>query len=285
VTEELDVQKECQKELVALVNGLRRVITDQANEIKNREPNVTERSLILSSSVSKLNEIARVILQIRSIDAIDEMHVLLRSMLELVVNACYLQHARDEEMWKYLHFDPINSHTAMTDLERASGRRLKIPKELSERTTKLATDASAASNLPLGSREWSKKNLFKRAVIVDKAVGGDDFAMLMANIYVTGSGYVHTTYKTLDRHAKWLLNSEAEHPLRILFGTNNAIHGVALILINLGRYFNLKFDTDRQPFNEAAKLAEHLANVAHEDHSNHRKRAKANADTHSSMKS
>jgi hypothetical protein len=285
VTEELDIQKECQKELVALVDGLRRVITDQANEIKNREPNVTERSLILSSSVSKLNEIARVILQIRSIDAIDEMHVLLRSMLELVVNACYLQHASDEEMLKYLHFDPINSHTAMTDLERASGGRLKIPKELSERTTKLATDASAASNLPLGSREWSKKNLFKRAVIVDKVVGGEDFAMLMANIYVTGSGYVHTTYKTLDRHAKWLLKSEAEHPLRILFGTNNAIHGVALILINLGRYFNRQFDTVSQPLNEAAKLAEHLANVAHKDHNNYRKRANASPSTHSPMKS
>jgi hypothetical protein len=77
VTEELDVQEECQKELVTLVNRLRRAITDQANEIKNRAPNVTERSLILSSSVSKLNEIARVILQVRTIDATDEMHVLL----------------------------------------------------------------------------------------------------------------------------------------------------------------------------------------------------------------
>lgn len=148
MTEELDVQKECQRELVTLVNSLKRLVTDQANEIKNRDPNVTERSLILFSSVSKLNEIARVILQIRSIHAIDEMHVLLRSMLELVVNACYLQHASDEEMWKYLHFDPINSHTAMTDLERAAGGRLKIPKDLSERVTRLATDASVASNLP-----------------------------------------------------------------------------------------------------------------------------------------
>jgi hypothetical protein len=275
MTEELDVQKECQKELVALVNRLRQVVTDQANDIKNREPNVTERSLILSSSVSKLNELARVILQIRSLDAIDEMQVLLRSMLELVVNACYLQQASDDEMWKYLHFDPINNHTAMTDLERASGGRLRIPKELAERTTKLATDASAASNLALGSRDWSKKNLFKRAVSVDKAVGGDDLAMLMANIYVMGSGYVHTTYKTLHRHANWLLHGEKEHPLRILFGTNNAIHGVALVLINLGRYFNRKYDTARQPFNEAAVIAEHLANVANEDHSNHRKKHKA----------
>ena len=62
MTEELDVQKECQKELVALVNRLRQVVTDQANDIKNREPNVTERSLILSSSVSKLNELARRVL-------------------------------------------------------------------------------------------------------------------------------------------------------------------------------------------------------------------------------
>lgn len=276
MTGELDVQKECQKELVALVNRLRKLTTDQANEIKNREPNVTERSLILSSAVSKLNELVRVILQIRSIDAIDEMHILLRSMLELVVNACYLQHASEDEVRKYLHFDPINSHTALTDLERASSGKLRIPLELAERTTKLATDASAASNLALGSREWSKKNLFKRAVSVDRAIGGDDFAMLMANIYVTGSGYVHITYKTLDRHAKWLLHSEQEHPLRILFGTNNAIHGVALVLINLWRYFNRKFDTARQPFNEAARLAEHLANVANADHSNHRSRQKAN---------
>jgi hypothetical protein len=277
VTEELDVQEECQKELVALVNRLRRAITDQANEIKNRAPNVTERSLILSSSVSKLNEIARVILQVRTIDATDEMHVLLRSMLELVVNACYLQHATDEEIRKYLHFDPINNHTAMIDLERASGGTLKIPKELADRVTKLAIEANAASNLALGSREWSKNNLYKRAVVVDKAVGGEYFTMLMANIYVTGSGYVHATYKTLDRHSKWLLNSEAEHPLRILFGTNNAIHGVALILINLGRYFNRKFGTATQLFDEAAKRAEHLANVANEDHNNHRKTAKANA--------
>jgi hypothetical protein len=104
--------------------------------------------------------------------------------------------------------------------------------------------------------------------MVRTGIGGDDFA--------TGSGYVHITYKTLDRHAKWLLHSEQEHPLRIMFGTNNAIHGVALVLINLGRYFNRKFDTARQPFNEAARLAEHLANVANADHSNHRNRQKAN---------
>ena len=275
MTEELITQKECQRDLIALVNGLKRVITDQANEVKNREPIVTERSLILFSAVSKLNELARVILQIGYIDAVDEMLILLRSMVELVINACYLQHAGDDEVSKYLHCDPIISHTAMTDLERASGGKLKIPKELSERTTRLATDASAASHLSLGSREWSRKNLYKRAVVVDKAVGGDDLATLIALIYVTGSGYVHATYKTLDRHAKYLRHGEAEHPRRILFGTNNAIHGVAVVLINLGRYFNRRFDTARQPFNEAAKFAEHLANVAHTDHSNHRDRQRA----------
>ena len=271
---ELTVQTQCQEELIALVRDLKQVITVQANEIKNRDPNVTERSLILFSAVTKLHELSRVILQIRSIDAVDEMHILLRSMLELMVNACYLQNASDEDVTKFLHFDPINSHTAMMDLERASNGRLKIPQELADKTTRLASEANAVSHLPLGSRDWSKKNLFKRAVAVDQTFGTDDFAMLMANIYVTGSGYVHTSYKTLGRHAKWLLGGEVEHPLRIMFGTNNAIHGVALIFINLGRYFNRNFDTARKPFNDAAKRAEHLANVAHRDHSLHRKKKK-----------
>jgi hypothetical protein len=272
---ELDVQKECQKRMCTVVNLLRQEITDRANEIKNRDTKVTPRNLVLFTAVAKIVDTARVILFIRNIRATDEMNMMLRPMVEMAVNACYLHEGPDEEIQRFIYFDSINNHTAMLDLEKVSGNRVRVPKATRDSVIKRATEAATLTGLKLGSREWTKVTLFNRAALIDKAVGGFDFAALMANMYVSGSGYVHGTYKTMDRYRKWMLDSEEEHPLSVMYGATNAISGIGHVLITLGRYFHSKFGTCRDKIDEWENELIRVSGIALEDFKLHRKKVTA----------
>jgi len=269
---ELDVQRECRESIYSIVNILRQEVTDRANEIKNRDKNGTPRNMVLFTAVPKIVDIARVITFIRNIRAADEMQMLLRPMVEMAVNACYLQEVSDEEVQRFVYFDLINNHTAMLDLENAVGNRFTIPKELRDRVIKQANEVQTLTGLKLGSRTWTRVTLFDRASLIDRAVGGFDFAALMANIYVTGSGYVHGTYKTMERYRKWIVESEEEHPLHVMYGATEGMLGVGHVLVALGRYFHNKFGTRRDKIDEWENELIRISSIALEDYKQHRKR-------------
>jgi hypothetical protein len=223
--------------------------------------------------VAKLRESASAILLLGEGGYVDEMSILLRTMVELTINVCYLQYASDEELSRYLHHDPIAGYIALQDMSRAAKGSMKVPQELATRVKKMATDAESLSGLSLDSRVWNvnRQTLHQRATIVDDNTGRTDFAGMLALVYVTASGYVHGGYKMLHKHALYLTQSEVDHPLRTLFGVNNVIHGVGYVQLILARYFAGRFDLSTQPMNELAQEGEFISNTSHKDYQLHRK--------------
>jgi hypothetical protein len=238
-----------------------------------REPTVTERSLLLVATVAKLRECASAILHLGKLGYVDEMSILLRTMVELTINVCYLQYASDEELSRYLHHDPIAGYIALQDMSRASKGSMQVPHELATRVKQMATDAKNSSGLLLDSRVWNvnRQTLHQRASIVDEKTDRTDFAGMLALVYVTASGYVHGGYKTLHKHALYLTHGEVDHPLRTMFGVNNVIHGVGYVQLILARYFAGRFDLSTQLINELAQEGELISNTSHRDYQLHRK--------------
>lgn len=271
--DELRVQKACNQKLRIIEEKLGNMIAGQANALMKREPNGTQRSLLLVAMVAKLRESASAILHLGQVGYVDEMSILLRTMVELSINVCYLQYASDRELSRYLHHDPIAGYIALQDMTRASKGSMQIPQELSTRVKKMATDAESSSGLPLDSRVWNvnRQTLHQRANIVDEKTGRTDFAGMLALVYVTASGYVHGGYKTLHKHALYLTHGEVDHPRRILFGVNNVIHGVGYVQLIVARYFAGRFDEPTQVMNELAQESALISNTSYEDYQLHRK--------------
>src|ERR1039458_558468 len=97
MSDELQVQKKCQQQLRTIEMKLGSIIAGQANALMKREGTVTERSLLLVATVSKLRESASAILHLGELGYVDEMSILWRTMVELTINVCSLQYASDEE--------------------------------------------------------------------------------------------------------------------------------------------------------------------------------------------
>ena len=75
MSDELQVQKKCQQQLRTIEMKLGSIIAGQANALMKREGTVTERSLLLVATVSKLRESASAILHLGELGYVDEMSV------------------------------------------------------------------------------------------------------------------------------------------------------------------------------------------------------------------
>lgn len=270
--DDLKIQTECRQQLLVLEQATANILVGFANELKRRDPKVTEQSAVLYGAICKLQEGSAAIRLLSQHGYVDEMNVLLRTQVELSVNACYLQHAPDEELMSYMNHDSIAGLVALHDMERAH-KNLLVPADLHSRVTKLANEASSASGLKVNSRTWDKKNLKKRADTIDEQTGQSDFASLLATVYVTGSGYVHGSYKTIHKHVRYLIAGEKDYPWHVMFGANNVLHGVGHVQFIVARYLAKRFDFDTERLNELATQAVHVCEVMNADYSS-LKRAK-----------
>ena len=250
--DELRVQRECRAKLRTIQIQIGNILARHANTVKHLNPVVEKRSALLFAAVCKLQESSDAILLLGDHGYVDEMNILLRSQVELVVNVCYLQHANDDDLAGFIHHDPIAGYIAMQDIVKASKGALVMPDELAQRVTTQAEDAKNASGLSLTSRNWDKKNIKQKADAIDRELDTEDFAGMLATIYVTGSGCVHGSYKTLHKHIMYLVHSEEDTPWHTMFGANNVIHGIGYVQLVFARYFAKRFDLPNERLDELA---------------------------------
>ena len=176
--DDLQVQKTCHNQLSRVVHEFSKILTTQAEELRDTAPVATERMSLLLGTVLKISESGKAVLHLGQIGAVDEMNVLLRTQVELLINICYLQESSDEELNRFLHHDAVNSRIAMLDFAKATETTNDFPKELAARVNKSAYAASEASGLGVDARIWSKdtRNLKQRADAVDQKTGLCDLA-------------------------------------------------------------------------------------------------------------
>jgi Family of unknown function (DUF5677) len=201
------------------------------------------------------------------------MNVLMRTMVELVINTTYLQYASDAELKRFLHHDAISGHIAMIDFSRATQGGAEFDLGTAMKITKYAAAASKTSGLSFKDRQWNveTKTLKQRADIIDKEMGQALFAELLASIYVTGSGYTHGSFKTIHKHAYYLTTGTREHPLVTMFGECNCIFGVGYILDVFGRYLGFRFRLQTKRLKQLAVESRRLAGISLEDLRIHRR--------------
>lgn len=259
---ELRVQKECKIRLLSILRELRQIMAEYADGIMKQDPIATKRLSVLLGSILKAVESTIAIAHLADIGSSDEMNVLLRTLVELIVNACYFQYSSDTELDRYIHFDAIASHTAMEDFMQADKGRNKLGAALTKRTKAYADAANKASGLSLKKRQWNveTRNLKERADLIDSQLNTKMFAVFLATVYITGSGYTHAGFKTLHKHAYYLRTGEREHPLESAYGVNSVIYGVTYALdifgIYLGNRFRLSTERSKVLSTEALKLSE-----------------------------
>jgi Family of unknown function (DUF5677) len=271
--DELRVQKTCKRELTAIVKEISGILGEFAAKIVKRNPKAEERVTVLLGALLKASESARAILILGNSGFVDEMNVLMRTMVELVINAAYLQYARDAEFKRFLHHDAISGHIAMLDFSRATQGNAEFDLGTAMRVTKNATAAANASGLSLTDRQWNveTRTLKQRADVIDEEMGQALFAELLASIYVTGSGYTHGSFKTIHKHAYYLTTGTREHPLVTMFGECNSIFGVGYILDVFGRYLGFRFKLPTKRLKALAVESRRLSGISLEDLRIHRK--------------
>jgi hypothetical protein len=147
--DELNVQIECKRNLLAIEREIADILATHANTLKRANPKVSERSSVLYGAICKLQEASRAVRLLGEHGFVDEMNALLRTQVELTVNVCYLQNATDEEVLSYLHHDPIAGYIALQDIIKASGGTVAVPPDLRSRVSKQAQEAS-----DLTGRRW-----------------------------------------------------------------------------------------------------------------------------------
>ena len=91
MADDLEIQKQCIRSIFDLAKEVQKNLAEQANGVL-RKSSVSKRYTVLFSSVSKSIEIGDAILHLSQKQFDDEMNVLLRTLVELIVNSCYLQY-------------------------------------------------------------------------------------------------------------------------------------------------------------------------------------------------
>lgn len=269
--DEMRVQKECNSQLVSILQEMGQILAKYANEIMKQYPDATKQLTILLGSILKASESTTAIVHLGKIGLSDEMNVLLRTLVELIINTCYLQSSSGEEIERYIRFDAIANHTAMEDFKRANKGRNKFAVALTKRTRAHAEAASEASGLSLTKREWTTKTLKKRADSIDTHIKSTMFAEFLATVYVTGSGYTHAGFKTLHKHAYYLRTGKREHPLETAYCVTNAIYGVTYALDVFGRYLGNRFGFSTERSKVLSAEALRLTEIALEDFRLHKR--------------
>lgn len=131
----------------------------------------------------------------------EEMNVLVRSLIETIVNGAFMQVATGDEVNAFMHFDSIS--LAKT-LRIAGGISPEATNTLSE---KLRQDFQAHADsvkAMLGKDEkefsWTRLDVVSRGDRIDKAFGVPIFSALCKVLFPSGHAHVHGSYRSLEAY-------------------------------------------------------------------------------------
>lgn len=276
MSKELKVQRECQKGLLQIIEHNDEILTVCLQTVIERHPTATKRMTILLAAAMKTRELKKAITLLGSSKLNDEMLVLLRTMMELIVNTCYLQDSSEQEVDRYLNFDAIAHHTALQAFMAATQGSFGSP-SLAKPLKAKAKAASDASGIKLGSRKWAVEHqtLESRAMFADKVLGSNLLSTFLAAVYGLSSGYTHASYQTLSKHAKYLATREKQHSLHTYFGVTNALLGLSYAQGVLNRYLARRFNFPMDSMINNSTEANRLVDVSREDFARHKQSLEA----------
>ena len=213
----------------------------EATAVPN-EPSL--RRTLLHASVIKLVNSGMAARLLGQAGCVEEILSMGRTMVEVTVNAAYLQHAPDRELEHFLHFYP-EIHP------RSEGHALSLAAPDQAESVLSRLGKQIRRSLPAvaprrADPSWSGRSLLDRALIADDASHIPVMSLLVRRCYPRGHAAMLGTMGSLEYFVSALHGTEAADPARRTIALTEALFAINLCLFTLAFYlsafFNLNMD-------------------------------------------
>lgn len=162
----------------------------------------------------------------------EEMNVLVRSLIESIVNGAFIQFATEDEVSAFMHFDSISLLKALRIAEGVSPEALDI---LSEKLRYDFRAHAESIKAMLGKDEkefnWTRLDVASRGNRIDKALGVPAFAPVCKVLFPSLHAFVHGSYRSLETY----MPTEGGRVLiqNLAFQADGALHTMDVALLAL----------------------------------------------------
>ena len=200
---------------------------------------------LLLASILKVKQTARGVELLAGAECVEEIQALSRSLVEVTVNAAYLQRAGFEEVQRFMQFQPerLYSNAALLGDGRSGGLAAGVLGKLKG----LMLQRAAPAHRENGDPTWTGRTLRERAEIADANSGAPVMKLLMDRVYPKGHAALHGTMDSLEPFIAALDQSGRRgqpdrHAAKVeaLFSVNLCLF---TLCIYLNQAFRLRMDT------------------------------------------
>ena len=193
------------------------------------------RLALLFASILRVRQASRSVQLLAEESCIEEINAITKTLIEIVVNAAYLQYADDLEIDRYLHSD---SHLVSEETERL---RLSLAAQPSPRSLRIFKQNTAHAIRKLirsaDDHSWSTKTLLQRAQVSDLRSDTPVMSLLVTTMHSrlqdaskNGFSSLAPYLNVLDTMSALRLGNRQSELSVTLFGVNLSLMTLSLYL-------------------------------------------------------
>lgn len=188
---------------------------------------------LLLALLLRVKQAGRAVQLLSTEGLVEEILAIGRTLLELTINAVYLQHADTREVERYLQFHPesLSQDRAMMRRNEDHGLALRMIRRVGD--------------LVGGGKQqeetWSKRSLMGRAQIADYASRIPIMAALVARCYPRGLSAVQGTVSSLNSFMSVLETGAGPKREDRFSDLTQALFGINLCMLTLCMYLNAAY--------------------------------------------
>jgi hypothetical protein len=162
----------------------------------------------------------------------EEMYILVRTLIESIVNGAFIQIAEDDEVNAFLHFDSISLAKSIRVAQTVSPEAVSTMSEKLRDEFRVHTESVKQM---IGKTEqdfsWTRLDIVSKGEKIDKKLGVPTFGVVCKVLFPSSHTYVHGGYRSLEAYI---------HPERIAvhndflnFQADGALHHTVVALLAL----------------------------------------------------
>jgi hypothetical protein len=209
----------------------RRTLAQLGQELGDGKLAEPRLEVLLAGIVRALNSSNAIGQLFKDLPYFEEMNILLRSLVELVINCLYLQVSSPEDLESYLQYDSIMLAKAIRfGNEFHDDVSSQNSQDLLSAFDEHVNHVEKSIGGTISRASWTKLDLHSRAVAVDNILGANTVSFLSRVVYQAGHAFTHGNYSSLYETIETLktgapsqtrMTEEANHAL---FGTAQTLH-------------------------------------------------------------
>jgi hypothetical protein len=215
----------------ARLTHFRGVLDRMFQEALARHRGSVESTLLLASML-KVEQAGRAVEALTAVQCVEEIQSIGRTLVEVVVNAAYLQFADKREIARFLRFHPESRQHLRAARTHSVAARVK------RKVSQLVLNGK-----PLGGREadpnWSSLSLLERARYADDLSHIPVMSLLVERCHRRGVAATHGTIATLHTFVAEVRTLQPTRPELRLRDLGEALFAVNLSFLTLLMYLNL----------------------------------------------